>query len=198
MAPHEELAEKHATNPEVGDYWHDHLMPVCFVLEVTDTTVRTCTERKIHSDSWEWDLEQQLLQTRDEFKASLAYGSIPGYYARVSPGRMIEDAKEADLTITPKFSPTILGRDENLEKLLVELITGFQGCKATELIVRVVSKDHKIPGEKILSTLERLVKDQKIIEVEYVLPDMDYRCKSLYFPLGTTFTIRKPNLISGC
>lgn len=35
--------------------------------------------------------------------------------------------------------------------------------------------------------LEELVKDNEIVELEYILPQLDYRIKSMYFPKGTIF-----------
>lgn len=42
-----------------------------------------------------------------------------------------------------------------------------------------------ISAKDITDTLEQLVQQGKIIEVEYVLPSMNYRVKSIYFPKGT-------------
>lgn len=50
-----------------------------------------------------------------------------------------------------------------------------------------VAKAHieDVTAKDITDTLEALVQEGKIVEVEYVLPQANYRCKSIYFPRGT-------------
>jgi hypothetical protein len=56
------------------------------------------------------------------------------------------------------------------------------GISAVVLISRVYVE---FPGEDNLAIIEQMVTDGKIVEVEYVLSTMDYRIKSVYFPMGT-------------
>lgn len=78
-------------------------------------------------------------------------------------------------------------RDE-AKQFLVDKIISLQGCKATQLasdeeVVKELSmKDHDVPD-----LLEELVKEGRIIEIEYVLPEMTWRVKSFYLPPGTVF-----------
>lgn len=67
------------------------------------------------------------------------------------------------------------------EEIIIDVVTKLQGCKATELVARpeVATLDN------VLELLPKLVKEGKLVEVEYDLPTISYRIKSLYFPAGT-------------
>ena len=67
------------------------------------------------------------------------------------------------------------------KEAIIEAVTRLQGCKATEL-----AAEHNLIGVKNLpQLLAELVKEGKILEVEYVLPNMKYRIKSFLLPAGT-------------
>ena len=70
---------------------------------------------------------------------------------------------------------------KEMKEKVIELVNDFGPIKATELVVRLID----IQGTNITDILDELVKNGDIIEVEYTLPQMDYRVKSLYFPKGT-------------
>lgn len=46
-----------------------------------------------------------------------------------------------------------------------------------------------VNGDKILAYLDELVEAGQIVEVEYVLRDIEYHTKSMYFPAGTSIHI---------
>lgn len=48
-----------------------------------------------------------------------------------------------------------------------------------------------ITGKDIIDTMELLVQQGKAVEVEYVLPKMNYRAKSIYFPKGTEIRLNR-------
>lgn len=83
----------------------------------------------------------------------------------------------------------------NVEDIVVMLVTNKPGIKATELVVDVIEYMHKNEmqewdhPENTIGTINKLVKTGELVEVEYVLPDMDYRAKSLYFPKGTKVSL---------
>lgn len=80
------LNKYHAENPQPGDYWEEHLVGVCVVLEVTDQRVVYCpAKRPIGDLHWTWDLGTTSSKSREEFDGWLAYGSIHGYWADVHP-----------------------------------------------------------------------------------------------------------------
>jgi hypothetical protein len=74
------------------------------------------------------------------------------------------------------------------EKISV-MVNESNGLKATELLLKVVNKYPEmlnvLDGSEIAEVLEELVKEGEIVELEYVLPHMKYRVKSIYFPRGT-------------
>lgn len=47
-----------------------------------------------------------------------------------------------------------------------------------------------VSNKDIVDSLEELVRLGRIVEVEYTLPKMDYRVKSIYFPAGTKVSLR--------
>ncbi len=68
---------------------------------------------------------------------------------------------------------------------IVRKVTELQGCKHINLILAMRDwLDEDIPD-----LLEELVKEGQLLEVQYVLPNMDYRFKSFYLPTGTSVTI---------
>lgn len=83
------LNERHAKIPGPGDYWHEMLSPVCVVIARVAGYVLVCRKTKsAGNDCWTWDLRESVLEVMrlDEFRKSLSYGTIPGYWAWVVPG----------------------------------------------------------------------------------------------------------------
>ena len=78
--------------------------------------------------------------------------------------------------------------NEDAKVLLLDKIVGLQGIKATQLValpeIAVPLQDFDIPN-----LLDELVQEGKIIEIEYKLPEMDWRVKSFYLPAGTEIRI---------
>lgn len=79
-------------------------------------------------------------------------------------------------------------RDE-AKQLVCDLVTEKQGCKVMDLLPQfyeaIGSLDYKLD-----SLVDELVKESRIIEIEYVLPGMlDYRIKSFLLPGGTDVKI---------
>jgi hypothetical protein len=80
-----------------------------------------------------------------------------------------------------------MNRDE-AKQFLVDKIISLQGCKATQLaadeevVTKLSMNDIDVPD-----LLDELVKEGRIIEIEYVLPEMTWRVKSFYLPPGTCF-----------
>lgn len=115
----------------------------------------------------------------------------------VDTGRIFYQYLDTGSNTSSKFpskyfsdSFTLVGKQlqtkEDWKNYIVELVTRKQGCKMIEIIC-----DRKIHAlecnpEKLV---EELVDEGKIIEVEYVLPEMTYRVKSFLLPVGTTITV---------
>jgi len=58
-----------------------------------------------------------------------------------------------------------------------------QGCKATELAVALWQ------AEDLSSLIAELVSEGRLTEVEYVLPNLNYRAKSFLLPGNTSITL---------
>lgn len=65
------------------------------------------------------------------------------------------------------------------------------GIKATDLVVQLVTQFISIDSVEVVKVINDLVKQGEIIEIEYTLPNMDYRIKSFYLPKGTHIEISK-------
>lgn len=79
-----------------------------------------------------------------------------------------------------------------VKKIVVEKITELQGVKATTLVTELpneVIEWGSVRKNDILQVFEELVKDGEILEIEYVLPSINYRTKSFYVPKDTKITI---------
>lgn len=76
----------------------------------------------------------------------------------------------------------------DLVDCVVKKVIELQGCKATDLVTELVVAA-AISGQKRIdwpTVIAEAVKQEQIIEIEYVLPGpLDYRCKSFYLPKGT-------------
>jgi hypothetical protein len=85
---------------------------------------------------------------------------------------------------------------EFLDNILVEIVTERGPIKGTELAVEftktVLEKNtfmNDITGIDVTSRLDNLVGERRIIEIEYVLPQLDFRVKSMYFPAETKLRV---------
>jgi hypothetical protein len=62
------------------------------------------------------------------------------------------------------------------------------GKKAVELVTEVnilLSETGSEFPTDLPAIIDQMVKDGELVEIEYVLPDMNYRIKSFYLPKGT-------------
>jgi hypothetical protein len=67
---------------------------------------------------------------------------------------------------------------------ILKIVDSKQGCKATELVAAFAILHPDYEGD-VLNDIEGLINEKKLIEVEYILPNMDYRVKSMLFPAKT-------------
>ena len=78
------------------------------------------------------------------------------------------------------------------KEAILTSINTHQGIKAVELVLDVLRLSNPfLDGEEYHKELESLVESGEIVELEYVLPQMGYRAKSIYFLKGTTFPIQE-------
>lgn len=72
---------------------------------------------------------------------------------------------------------------------ITEFVGKHPGCTAIEMVVGVgFGEDFAVD---IPVVLETLINEGSLVEVEYVVPLMTYRVKSLLFPKGTNIVIAK-------
>ena len=83
---------------------------------------------------------------------------------------------------------------KEMHALIREIVTEKPGIKGTELITDVLTEmylkgqgyaEHFAPDLEPVDAINTLVKQGDIVEIEYCVPVMSYRIKSLYFPKGT-------------
>lgn len=76
--------EKHALNPEPGDFWLEMgMIGVLFVVYVTEENVYFGQDKIQNDDFWEWDITKIKKISRDAFNAKVRYMSIPGFWCDV-------------------------------------------------------------------------------------------------------------------
>jgi hypothetical protein len=76
-----------------------------------------------------------------------------------------------------------------LTEQIVNTVKLRAGIKAVDLVLAVMEFTNPVMlvQHEYESALAEAIASGEIIEVDYVLPEMDYRTKSIYFPKGTTF-----------
>ena len=80
-----EQNEKHASNPQPGDYWQEFFSPCFLVLEATSFSVSFLHKKKKVGQDMYWDVSQIETCTPTQFKKRVSYGSIPGTWCDVEP-----------------------------------------------------------------------------------------------------------------
>ena len=75
----------------------------------------------------------------------------------------------------------------SLRKVILVLVNANQGLKAVELVCKVMGVINPLMFREMdyNSELEKLVKEGELVQIEYVLPQLNYRVKTIYFPKGT-------------
>jgi len=80
-----------------------------------------------------------------------------------------------------------MNKDE-LKAKIVQKVRSVQGCKMMELVTNhelVVGHDYDLEF-----VINELINENELVEVEYALPNMDYRIKSFILPGGTKVKVR--------
>ena len=72
----------------------------------------------------------------------------------------------------------------------------FTSIKATELVAIYIKEFPDSSHKEMWSILEELKKENKILELEYILPDGYNRIRSIFFPAGTSFKLTSQGEIS--
>lgn len=80
---------------------------------------------------------------------------------------------------------------ETLEQTIIDAVNSSNGIKSVDLAMQVMRLLMPLtyPTKDFLAALERLVEAKKIYELQYVVPSLDFRVKSIYFPVGTKIVL---------
>lgn len=80
----------------------------------------------------------------------------------------------------------------DVRKRIIEIVTEKQGCKATEISVdEELAKAATVLGtDVVVNEIYQLANEGKLIEIEYVLPRLNFRIKSFMLPQGTKINIQ--------
>lgn len=80
-----------------------------------------------------------------------------------------------------------------LKEAIVRTVACNPGVNNVKLAIDVMTttSSSNFDKEAYNSILEKMVEGEEIVELDYILPEMLYRIKSLYFPKGTTFILAK-------
>jgi hypothetical protein len=75
-ASREETDQAHASDPKIGDYWHEMFTPILVVLgRPSSTEVLICRKKKALDDGWTWDFSGIETLSLADFRAYLSYKS---------------------------------------------------------------------------------------------------------------------------
>jgi len=69
------LNQKHAVNPEKGDFWSEHCMGVLQVLDVVGDVVVFFDEKIQEENTWSWDVSLPKVLTKKQFAEYVRYKS---------------------------------------------------------------------------------------------------------------------------
>jgi len=79
-----------------------------------------------------------------------------------------------------------------LKQKIVDIITEVQGCKATELSTNLsIDVLNALEVHDLPTILAELLHERRLVEVEYVLPQLSFRAKSFLLPAGVEVKINK-------
>jgi hypothetical protein len=87
-----------------------------------------------------------------------------------------------------------------LKHIIAQIVNEGHCLRRNELIAKVIihyREDDSLNIKDIDSldaTIDEMITDFDLVEVEYTVPRMRYRVKSLIFPKGTTIELTKPKV----
>ena len=74
-----------------------------------------------------------------------------------------------------------------IREAILSAVDTHQGLKGVDLVVKVMGliNPTTVDHVEFQHQLQILVNNRELVELNYELPKMDYRMKSIYFPKGT-------------
>lgn len=89
---------------------------------------------------------------------------------------------------------------QTIKSKIVEYVMNMNGCKMIELISDIplcfAFQEAKIEPDEISKIIDELILSEYLIEIEFIVPNMDYRVKSFLLPAGTEIKIRDSKTLS--
>ena len=70
-----------------------------------------------------------------------------------------------------------------MKEKIVEIVNRYPEIKVMSLIPKMA--EYLKSGGDLLGTIDKMVDSGELVEVNYILPTMSYREKSILFPKGT-------------
>lgn len=81
---------------------------------------------------------------------------------------------------------------------VLEIVKENPGIKSAELAAKLTIKkgenNLKVEGSEIVKAIDDAAKEGLILEMEYILPSIPYRIKSVYFPADTKLMFKGKEL----
>lgn len=75
--------------------------------------------------------------------------------------------------------------EQTIRRAMIDAVEGAQGLKATEMAAIVAAEIGVTAVDgPFAETLDALIREGEIVEVEYTVPDLPYRVKSFLLPKG--------------
>jgi hypothetical protein len=84
-------------------------------------------------------------------------------------------------------------KETDVREVILTVISNRPGIKNVDLVLNCMNllNPLKFEATDYNFELNKLISEHEIVELEYILPHMDYRVKSIYFPKGTVVSMIK-------
>jgi hypothetical protein len=84
-----------------------------------------------------------------------------------------------------------LQRMSEIRTAILDTVNNRHGVNGVDLVLNVMGiiGPSQLDNTEYVYTLTNLVETGEIVELEFILPVMDYRVKSIYFPKGTKLLV---------
>ena len=74
---------------------------------------------------------------------------------------------------------------ETIKNTIVNVVTRIQGCKAMHLSCEKEIIDLDLGNRRLPDVVEELIEEGRLVEIEYILPQLSFRLKSFLLPPET-------------
>jgi hypothetical protein len=90
-----------------------------------------------------------------------------------------------------------------MREILLNMIRNNPGIRGIDLVLKIMGEVNptRFDYDEYSRELTQLIIDDEVVEIEYILPEMEYRVKSIYFPKGTKIASKlsdwRPHSLTG-